>query len=179
MNLMGLWAVAAGTGVGFVVDWVRCLKALRGYRHFMLYFSASIATMLLIVSFINTQHLRRDLVEDEISRVLPASVAVDSAKVNGPGPTFIVTMDPLVVQMYANPDTRVADLESIDTKTLTTLIQAESRLILLRRIDRFASSDLERYGEPVRYVLSLPSRPLANGEGFEVSLLEPRAGDVH
>jgi hypothetical protein len=174
MNLMGLWAIVAGMGLGFSVEWILGIQVIRSHQRLVQYSSAFISIAFLIASFITTLQLRRDSVEDEmISRVRPALNAVNAAEVDVPGPAYILTMDPLVVQMYGRPETRVIDLESVDTQTISALVEAKSRLILLKQTDRFTDVDLRRYGKPIRYALSFPSRVVASGLGFQVVSLEP------
>jgi hypothetical protein len=175
MNFMGLWAIVAGMGLGYAVEWIRGRELLCKHKRLGMKFSIPIIGVLVAADFIVTLHLRRDSVEDEaISRVTPAEVALQEAADLGPGSTFIVTMDPLVVQMYAAPETRVVDLESVDLATIRALVVENLHLILLRRTDRFADADFSRYGDPIRYVLSLPWQPLASGGGFQVSSLGPK-----
>lgn len=82
-------------------------------------------------------------------------------------------MEPLIVQMYAGPDVAIVDLGSVDLGTLSTLVSSNSRLIFLNETDRFADVDIERYGEPVQYTLSLPSRILKRHEIYQVLSIEP------
>jgi hypothetical protein len=173
MNIMGLWAIVAGAGLGSFAKWLRRWEVVRSRTVLAVCLLSALSVVLLIASFVATSAQRGRLVEDEIlSRVSPASSAVHTVEANIQGPVFILTMDPLIVQMYFRPDIRVIDLESVETETLEALIRAKSRLVLLKEMDRFTDADLTRYGEPVRYVLSLPSQPLAAGRGFEVSLIE-------
>jgi hypothetical protein len=172
MNIMGLWAIVAGVGVSFFAKWIRRWEVVRSRTVLAVCLLSALSCVLLTASFIATSAQRSESVEDEIlSRVRPASAAVRTVEANQ-GPRFILTMDPLIVQMYFQPDIRVIDLESVDTETLEALVRADSRLVLLKRMDRFTEADLTRYGEPLRYALSLPSQPLASGTGFEVSSIK-------
>ena len=81
-------------------------------------------------------------------------------------------MDPLVIQMYANSTTRIVDLESVDDPMLDALVASDAKLIFLKQDDRFLEGDLERYGQPIRRVLAMPSERLDGGAGFSVSLIE-------
>jgi hypothetical protein len=95
---------------------------------------------MLVVSFVTTVHLRSHEVEDEtISRLAPALCAVHFATVDGTRSNFVVTMEPLIIQMYAGPATRVIDLESVDSDTLETLMSpSEDSHVDLREGDRQA-----------------------------------------
>jgi hypothetical protein len=125
----------------------------------------------LVVGFIATVHLRDYEIEDEtISRLTPALSAVHFASHDGAQSDFVVAMEPLVIQMYADPMIRIVDLESVDSDTLRALMSlgANAHLIFVKEADRFSDVDLDRYGEPVRYMVSLPSTVLQSGDRFQV-----------
>ena len=173
MNFMGLWAIVAGIGLGVIVKRVRqSVVRLPGMRGLM-WATVAVSTGALTASFIATIHLRDEKVEDEsISRLTPAAMAARSAN-HDVGPSdFVVTMEPLVIQMYSGPQTRIVDLESVSAQTLTALAQSETQLILLRESDRLAGVDLNRYGDPIRYILSLPSETLISGDGFVIDQIK-------
>ena len=173
MNLMGLWAITGGLGLGWLVRWLQLHRSIRSRQEFLRYSLCALGAALLLVSLVTTFYLRHDAVEDEAnSRVIPALVAVEAASLGRSAPAFILTMDPLVVQMYADPNTRVVDLESLDMHTVDELLTSKDKLLLLKQNDRFMKEDLMRYGEPIRRILSLPSRRLDGGDGFSVSLID-------
>ena len=51
-------------------------------------------------------------------------------------------------------------------------VASDAKLIFLKLDDRFMEADLERYGEPIRRVLAMPSKRLDGGDVFSVSLIE-------
>jgi hypothetical protein len=173
MNLMGLWAIVAGLGIGRLARWAANLHFLRSRLELQRYLLLAIGALLLLASGFATFYLRRDAIEDEAnSRVTPAIVAAEVAAHQGPQDVYILTMNPLVIQMYANSSARTVDLESVDDSTLDALVASDAKLIFLKQDDRFMDADLERYGEPIRRVLAMPSERLDGGDGFSVSLIE-------
>ncbi len=173
MNLMGLWSLAVGIGLGWIVTSAQKLKSLRGRPMNQRLAAMVLCALLFPVSAIATYYLRRDEVEDEtISRVSPAIASIE-ASASDAGSSYMLTMDPLVVQMYAGRDIRIVDLESIDAPTLDYLIASGTKLILLNETSRFQAVDLSRYDVSVRRVLTMPSRTWDSGEGYTVSILEP------
>jgi hypothetical protein len=174
MNIMGLWAIVAGIGLGAIVKWVRTRKLSDHGTQSLPWCAATISATALIVSLLATIQLRDDRVEDETrSRLTPAADAARFAKQNALQADFVVTMEPLVIQMYDAPQTRVVDLEAIDADTLKSLSLSNSgwHLIFLKEADRVTDSELGRYGDPLRYMLSLPSRVVMTGNGFEIALI--------
>ena len=174
MNIMGLWALTGGLGLGGVVRWLQLHHKLNLKDETSRHLLGGTGAALMLASIVTTVYLRRDAVEDETnSRFNPALVALRAASLDGPNPTFILTMDPLVVQMLAGANTRIVDLESVDMVTIDELIASKARLLLLKDNQRFGETDQKRYGAPLLRVLSLPSRPLGGGDDFMVSLLQP------
>lgn len=174
MNLMGLWSLMAGLGAGWFIRVLQGLKLLRSRVHLQRYALTAVTSALLCVSGAAVYRLRRDVVEDETnSRVMPAMVAAEATEDKGADLAYILTMDPLVIQMYEGKNVRVVDLESIDGNILHALITSRVKLVLLKQDDRFQVADLERYGEPIRRLLLMPSTRIDGGEGFSVMRIDP------
>jgi Dolichyl-phosphate-mannose-protein mannosyltransferase len=171
MNFMALWATVASLGIGSIVTGIGRSRIWNKHRQLSNWCAGTVAALTLVVAFIATVRLRAYEVEDEtISRLDPASSAMHVASHVGGQSDFIATMEPLVVQMYADSTTRVVDLESVDPDTLQTLISTggDSHVIFLKETDRLSDDDLSRYGEQVRYLLSLPSSILQSSDRFQV-----------
>ena len=69
-------------------------------------------------------------------------------------------MEPLVIQMCADPMIRIVDLESVDSNPLRALVSpgSNTRMIFVKETERLSDADSDRYGDPVRYLLLSPSR---------------------
>jgi hypothetical protein len=172
MNFMGLWAILAGLGIGSILRIVYT-TVLAWNRHTrMLIWSARTVTAVLLVAFFwETVQLRDYAVEDEtISRLAPALSAMKYVSLAGAEPRYVVTMEPLVIQMYAPKTTQIVDLEAVDSGTLQKLRSpgANSRLIFVKETERLSVDDLNRYGDQVRYMLSLPSTGLQSNGRFQI-----------
>jgi hypothetical protein len=116
MNLAGLWSIMAGVGVstlvarflrnrpvGWVKPWARRLTW------------ASLAS-LFICSWIVTDRMKEDLVVNEAEvRLRPAAAALETIHRVGNPDTFIVTAEPLVVQMVAHEPVNVIDFKDFST----------------------------------------------------------------
>lgn len=171
MNFAGLWAIVAGIGIDAIVEWVRTRRLSNLGTRALPWCTAAAAAAALIVSLLATIHLRNDRVEDEKrSRLTPAVIAARFANQDAGQPDFVVTMEPLVIQMYAAPQARVVDLETIDADALESLSLSDSgrHLVFLNEADRITDIEIGRHGDTLRYMLTLPSRVLMNGDGFEI-----------
>lgn len=169
MNFMAVWAIATGLGAGSFLSLVkrRLLWIKSGpFSQFCLW---TVAATTLMVSSVLSTNLRSSEVEDEsMSRINPALTAADYASKESQQPVFLISMEPLVVQMYAAPSVQIVDLESISANDLQALLSSHAHLLLLEQSSRYSADDLKRYGEPVREVLSLQSTVLTSGHGFNV-----------
>lgn len=169
MNFMAVWAIATGLGASAVLSFVkrRLLWIKSGpFSKFCLW---AVAATALMVSFVLSTNLRRSEVEDErVSRINPAVTAADYASKESQQSVFLISMEPLVIQMYAAPSVQIADLESVSANDLQVLLSSNAHLLLLKQSSRLSVDDLRRYGEPVREVLSLPSTVLASGCEFNL-----------
>jgi hypothetical protein len=171
MNFMALWAIVAGLGIGSIATTISKSHIWNRYQRLSTWCAGTVAAVTLVVALIVTVRLREYAVEDEtISRLAPALSAMHFASHGGGQSDFIVTMEPLVVQMYADPATRIVDLESVDSDTLRALISesADSHPIFLKEPDRLSDDDMSRYGEQVRYLLSLPSSILRSSDRCQI-----------
>jgi hypothetical protein len=87
---------------------------------------------------------------------------------------YVVTMEPLTVQMMGDPNLRVVDLEAADLRTLHELVSKNPKnpLLVVRQDDRFSTTDIDRYGEPLRYILSIPHTVVDRGDGYQLLMLD-------
>jgi hypothetical protein len=171
MNFMALWAIVGGQGIGSIVTSLLRSRAWNRHKQLSIWCGVTVATIMLIVAFIATLNLKESEVEDErISRLDPAFNTMHFAPLAKEQSNFIVTMEPLVIQMYADPTTRIVDLESVDSGSLQTLIStnSDSHLIFLKEANRLSDDDVSRYGKQIRYLLSRPSSILLNTDRFQV-----------
>jgi len=171
MNFMALWAIVAGLGIGSIATSISKGRIWNRYQRLSTWCVGTLAATTLVVAFIATVRLREYAIEDEkISRLAPAEGALHFASHVGGQSDFIVTMEPLVVQMYADSATRIVDLESVDSNDLQALIYTGggSHLIFLEEADRLSDDDMSRYGEQIRYLLSIPHGTLQSDSRFQI-----------
>jgi hypothetical protein len=121
-----------------------------------------------------TLRLREYETEDEWrSRFTPAAAAVEYAQ-RAQTSLYVVTMEPLTVQMLADPNLRVVDLEAADLGALHELVSKarNNPLLVLRQDDRVSPTDIDRYGDPLRYILSIPHTVIERGDGYQLLMLD-------
>jgi hypothetical protein len=171
MNIMAFWAIVAGQGIGSIVISLARSRTWNRYEQLSRWCGGTLTGVTLVVAFIATLHLRESAVEDErISRLAPAFSALHFVSQVGTQFDPIVSMEPLVIQMYADPTTRIVDLESVSSDTLRALMppSGEAQLIFLKESSTLSDVEMSRYGEQVRYLVSQPSSILLDTDRFRI-----------
>jgi hypothetical protein len=170
MNLMSFWSVLAGIGIGAVINALKSTDLFRAHQRWSAIMGGSILVALLGRSFAVTKGLRTDAVEDEsYVRITPSRTASDFAS-NDQAHAYVITLEPLIIQMYADPTANIVDLAVVDSGALRGLILPdESRRFLLLEENTYQSeADVARYGEQTQYLHSLPHRILYSADGFKI-----------
>jgi hypothetical protein len=170
MNVMALWAVVAGQGIGSIATSLVRSRTWNRREQLSVCCGGTLAAVTLVVAFIAALHLRQSAVKDErMSRLDPAFSAIHFTSLDGTQFDPVVTMEPLIIQMYAAPTIQVVNLESIGSDTLRLISpNGGSDLIFLNETDTQSDVDMDRYGEQIRYLLSHPSIVLLNKDRFRV-----------
>jgi hypothetical protein len=119
MSLMSIWSILAGLGVALLFGWFRRTSTYKNHRNLANWMTTLIVMVIVGVSFLATQYLREDVVEDEFRvRVEPSLGAVQTATKNGMPKAYIITLEPLILQMYAKPTVNVISLEEMDDEVI-------------------------------------------------------------
>jgi hypothetical protein len=171
MNLMTVWALLAGIGIGAVMIKVRGLRLYGRYKRISLIIGVGTLAFALAVSFVITKSLRADAVEDETNvRLTPTRTALEFASRSGSQSDYILTMEPLIVQMYANSTVRVVDLANISSTELEKLIDSGQAglFVYLDESIHQSEADSIRYGTQIRYLNSLSQRVVYNSDEFTI-----------
>jgi hypothetical protein len=132
---------------------------------------ASILAVLLGTSFAMTTKLSADALKDEAyARIFPAHTALDFASSGSQQSDYVVTLEPLVNQMYGDTTAKVIDLAAVDENALHALIFSgeTGRFILLDETSRQTEADFTRYGSQIEYLHSLPTKILYSTEEFKI-----------
>jgi hypothetical protein len=133
-----------------------------------------IVLSLLGSSFAITKRLRDDAVEDETHVRIAPALAASSLPSEVRSVYYVITLEPLIIQMYANPATKVVDLAAVNSTVLRALIEAEpkSDFIFLDEDMHDTGADVARYGGQTECLQTLVRRTLFSGDGFAVLRLE-------
>jgi hypothetical protein len=174
MSLMSLWSLLAGTGAEIVISKARSTRFNFAHRRLSLMLGSFIVLSLLGSSFAITKGLRDDAVEDETQVRIAPALAASSLTSEVRSVYYVITLEPLIIQMYANPATKVLDLAAVNSNVLRALIEArpKSDFIFLDEYMHDTGADVARYGGQTEYLHTLVWRTLFSGDGFAVLRLE-------
>jgi hypothetical protein len=132
------------------------------------------------IGYLITTNLQRQTQSAEfVSRINPAIVAAQFAAGFGTSRTYIVTLEPLVVQMFAPPAVKVLALRAINSRVLTKLTAGEPGTIFVFVKQAAYENQLasERYAAQLNCINSLHRRELYVDVDFSlVQLSVPRDG---
>lgn len=167
MSLMSLWSLLGGLGVAAAFRRFGFLRLSR--QTWPAIIGGCMVLGLLTLSYADTRSLRMDAVEDEAQiRVAPA---VKAAQLDSERAEYIITFEPLVVQMYADSDTKVLDIDVISMDQCRTLglLSGAARAILIDEDIHHSAADADRYSEQLSFLASFKRTAVYSGEGFAVA----------
>ena len=174
MSLMSLWSILAGLGAASVLAWFKRTSAYKNHNTVFKWVAGVLVMLIASVSYFTTLYFREDVVEDEFRvRVEPSVAAVRTASQIGADKTYIITLEPLILQMYAAPtvnliglhdlndavieeigfDKGVSDLLYLDEQIYRNPVDAERYMSQLTCLNQFKRSTLA--DEPTYSIVSL------------------------
>jgi len=174
MNFMTMWSLLAGTGLAYVVR--RC----RGVRNRMRWRSAGVTVALVIhgaIAYVYTTALRDELTsEEQRTRVEPSVVASQIATAMGSSDTYVVTLEPLVLQMYGPPTVNVIELTRVNDQLIAELVARHEHLNLLYLDSAIYRNQIDqnRYRPQLEVLRRLKRESLYRSDQFEIVKLHPR-----
>jgi hypothetical protein len=171
MTLMSLWAILAGLGL-----WALG-KSIVGHRLFLDYRKpiaigiCCIIVGLCINCFKQTVALRNESTEDEdMVRLRPAQEAETMASMAAAKSDYVLTLEPLINQMYSPSTENIIDLETVTATTVPKLLAGDDRvgIIYLEEQINQTEADEARYKEQMQFIDTLPKKLLEQTESFRV-----------
>jgi hypothetical protein len=107
------------------------------------------------VSYFGTQYFREDVVEDEFRmRIEPSLAAVRMAAHDHTKETYVLTLEPLIPQMYAEPNVDVLSLHEINGIVMKDIGFSEgvANVLYLDEAIYCTPADAERYKSQLAYL---------------------------
>jgi Dolichyl-phosphate-mannose-protein mannosyltransferase len=163
MNLMVVWSVLAGFGAARLIARARMYAANRRLNKIPAV-AALCGVLAASTSYLVTRALRTELVADEYyTRVEPAVAAARLAKELH---AQVLTMEPLLIQMYGDDGVNVLDLTSVNRDLLASITEGE--LLYVKHAAYSTGTNLDRYDDELQAINELSWRLVHRGSEFSI-----------
>jgi hypothetical protein len=171
MNLAGLWSIMAGLGVSTMMSRAFRIEMGEDAKLWVRRIMGVCLACLVLCSWVVTDRLKEDMVAAEIaSRLRPAESALQTIERNGNPDTFVITLEPLLVQMLAHDPTNVIDFKDLTTGLLEAL-RAENpnaTFFYLEQDIYNTQADHERYRKSFNAVEDAHKMLLMRGDRYAI-----------
>ena len=175
MSLMSLWSILAGIGTAFLIGRLRRSPVWRNHLIAAKWIAVGTVASVIGLSYYATAYLRDDAVEDEFRiRIEPSLTAVRAAACDHSGEAYILTLEPLIPQMYATPSVHVVSLPEFDGAILKEIGLSEGGadfLYLDEQIHR-TPADAGRYKSQMAYLNHFHHLTLTRNAVFSIIRIE-------
>jgi hypothetical protein len=134
--------------------------------------------VVVFVSFVDTDYFREDMVRDEFRmRIEPSLTAVRAAAQNPARSTYILTLEPLIPEMYANPNVNVISLRSLDDEVIKEIEfdQGSVDVLYLDEQIHRSPADEERYKSQLEYLSHYQRSTVLSDSMFSVVRIDAEA----
>jgi hypothetical protein len=173
INFMTMWSLLAGAGVAYAVRrWVFCLTNSR-WRNLSLLFCCLFYGAF---AYKCTYRLREQVTrEEQRTRVQPSFIASKFAAAMGSADTYVITLEPLLLQIYGASNINVIDLAQMNTEIVRSLESSPSPLniLLLEQTIYQNELDANRYNAQVALLSGFSRMTLYRNDEFVILKLIP------
>jgi hypothetical protein len=171
MSVMGMWSILAGLGTASTLRWFRRTLIWTNHRVPVNWIVGCAVAAIVGASLVATDYFREDVVRDEFRmRIEPSLAAVRAADPDPTTKTYILTLEPLIPQMYSDPSVDVIGLRSLNDAVMKDIgfdQGAVGVLYLDEQIHR-SPADEERYKSQLEYLSQFRRTSLADDAVFSV-----------
>jgi len=172
MSLMGMWSVLAGLGTATALRWFRRTRVWTNHPVPLNWIAGCTVVALGVASFFVTDYFREDLVRDEFRmRIEPSLAAVRAADDNPTKKTYILTLEPLIPQMYASPDVNIISLRTLNEDVMRSVgfDQGKVEVLYLDEQIHRSPADEERYRSQLEYLNQFQRTSLISNSLFSIN----------
>jgi hypothetical protein len=175
MSLMSLWSVLAGVGTAFLVHQLGRFLDWKNRDQAGKWVAVGMVAIVVCVSYSATTYLREDAAEDEFRvRIEPALAAVEAAAQDRRKENYILTLEPLIPQMYAQSSVDVLSLPDLDSTVMREIGFSEgtTRLLYLDEQIHASPADADRYKSQLEYLKQFQQCTIRSNPVFSVVRIE-------
>jgi hypothetical protein len=171
MNLAGILSIIAGLGISFVMMLVARSRVHARIRKYLVTILWVLIGSYGVTSWALTRSLKEDLTANEATvRIQPAQAALQLVSKLSITNTFVITLEPLIVQMLAREPANVIDFRYLDEDLVEELLKEDPHLELLY-VEQAAYASEEnrgRYRNAFTLVDSMQKDSLYRGKTFTI-----------
>ena len=162
MNFMTMWALLAGVGLSYVV------RGCRGVGDGLRWRAVGVTAALVVygaTAYRYTTALRDEVTsEEQRTRIEPSVVASQLAVAMGSADTYVVTLEPLVLQMYGPSNVNVIALTRVNDQLIAALASQHEHLKLLYLDNAIYRNEIDqnRYRPQLEVLRTVEARIIAS-----------------
>lgn len=176
MNLMSVWSILAGVGAAALIKWLSRTRMWGCHRVLANRIAVGVAVAIVAVSYGVTTYFREDVVEDEFRmRIEPSLAALRIATDDRTKPNYILTMEPLIPQMYAEPTVDVLSLPAVNGPVMRQIgfSQGTTGVLYLDENIHRTPADAERYKGQFEYLHQFSESTITGNEVYSIIRIAP------
>ena len=168
MNFMAMWSLLAGFGLAHAVkNWLPAGNGLRWRSAVQIGALVIYGALACRYTYILRDQLTR---EEQRTRIEPSVAAAQLAIAMGPADTYVVTVEPLLMQIYGPSNVNVIELTRVNAETIAALASHHKHLNIIY-IDNAVyrnNVDRERYRAPLEFLGRFERESLYRNDRFEI-----------
>jgi hypothetical protein len=176
MNLMSVWSILAGVGAAALIKWLSRTRVWGCHRVLANRIAVGVAVAIVAVSYGVTTYFREDVVEDEFRmRIEPSLAALRITTDDRTKPNYILTMEPLIPQMYAEPTVDVLSLPAVNGPVMRQIgfSQGTTGVLYLDENIHRTPADAERYKGQFEYLHQFTESTITGNEVYSIIRIAP------
>ena len=172
MNFMTMWSLLAGVGLAYVVR--RCRGVAEGLPW------RAVGVIAAFVLYAATAYRYTTILRDQVTseeqrtRIEPSVVASQLATAIGSSDTYVVTLEPLVLQMYGPATLNVIELTRVNDQLIADLAMRHEHLNLLYLDKAIYRNEIDqnRYRPQLEILRKWKRESLYRNDQFEIVKLQ-------
>jgi len=171
VNLGGLGSIIAGVGFAYLIEVLSKTRIQKHLKRFSAIFLWLLIGTYALSSWVLSSRMKEDMLTNELAvRIQPAQAAADAATSLGLQNTFVITQEPLLIQMLSSQPVNVIQFGYLDEALVEDLQKQKPNLVFLYLEQEIYTSeaDRKRYRESFAYLQGLQKDLLSQGEGYAV-----------
>jgi hypothetical protein len=175
MNFAGVWSILAGLGFSYLISLRHKVKFAGATKKTSAVFAWFLFGTFIVGSWILTARLKEDMVWNEFTaRIQPAESALATVAKLGVDNTFVITQEPLVIQMLSDDPVNVIDFKYFNTALIQDLLRnnPNSAFLYLQEETNDSAVNKQRYRDSMSFMDGMQKQELSRGDNYTIYRLD-------